>query len=623
MAAEAPGEPKRMVSIRAKLLAASAFLLIGSTLLYGYVAFTTARTALLPSIREQLADDAVNVKGGLEEMLTAHFLNVHTWAHLTMMREIVVRDMDKTIAHFLEAVRRDYGVYLAVLALDRDGVCVASSDPGDIGKSFAGTALAGSALAGSAMTGHAPVEPTLEWSEQHKAAYLRLASAIPDPDREGHVLGTLVAMLDREVLDRIVVSKPGHSNVELRLLDGSERLIAGRATPLQIEKIEEWHVGEGRSPDRFPTGQPPLLREGADTAGRSFILAEMPIGNSKSLPTPGWHLVASVPKDLALAPVAQVRDRVLATGVGLVLFGLLAAALLANRLTRPIKDLTRVAARIARSGDLEPIPSPSSNDEVGELAIAFQSMVRAVAAANDELVRTAKLAFLGEMAAGMAHEIRTPLGIIRNAAQLLERRMAGSGDMEAGEWALFIREESDRLAKVVTELLDFVKPVPPMKSEIGLDAIARRAASLLSSEATNRGVTIDVTGAAAPVVAPCDGDQLHQVCLNLILNALQASPRGSAVVVATERRGETAALIVQDRGVGLPADLVEHLFEPFTSQRDGGIGLGLAIVRRIVRAHGGDVAARNREGGGAEFVVTLPLGAGPGLGSTVKESHET
>jgi len=235
------------------------------------------------------------------------------------------------------------------------------------------------------------------------------------------------------------------------------------------------------------------------------------------------------------------------------------------------------------------------------------------------MVRTSKLAFLGEMAAGMAHEIRTPLGIIRNAAQLLERRMDAAGDSEAGEWAVFIREESDRLARVVTELLDFVKPVPPMKSEVELDALARRAAGLLAAEAANRGVTIEVTEAASPVVVPCDADQIHQVCLNLLMNALQASPRGSSVRVSVESRGNTAALLVRDRGNGIPAAIVDRLFEPFTSQRDGGIGLGLAIVRRIVRAHGGEVTARNRTGGGAKFVVTLPIGGQ----EPAKESHET
>lgn len=602
-----PSEPARRrqpaLPIRAKLVLASTLLLAGSTLVYGYVVFTSARTALLPSIREQLADDAVNVKGGLEEMLTAHYLSVRTWARLPLMREMVVRDIDKSIARFLDAVHRDYGIYLTVAALDRSSVCIASSDPADIGKSFAGTPLAGPA--------HEPpisVAPAAERPDRHDAASVRLAAAIPHPDHPGETIGTLVALLDRRVLDRIVVSKPGHSNVELRLLDQDDRLIAGRTDPLDIRRVADWHVGTGEAPDRFPADVPPLLWEGTDGGGRSFIVAEVPIGSREQLPTPGWHLLASVPKDLALAPVVAVRDRVLATGLGLVVFGLFVTGWLAARLTKPIKQLTEVAARIARSGDLEPVPAPSTRDEVGELAIAFQQMVEAVAAANDEMVRTSKLAFLGEMAAGMAHEIRTPLGIIRNSAQLIERRMHAGGDPEAGEWAMYIREESDRLARVVTELLDFVKPVPPMKTAVDLAHVARRAANLLTAEAGNRGVRLEVLEPAASVVAPCDADQVLQVCLNLMMNALQASPRRSTVTVSVEDRGDVAALLVRDRGCGLPDGIAGRLFEPFTSQRDGGIGLGLAIVRRIVRAHGGDVVARNREGGGAEFVVTLPLG---------------
>lgn len=602
----------RTVSIRAKILAAASILLVGSTLLYGYVAFTTARDALLPSIREQLADDAVNVKGGLEEMLTAHFKNVHTWARLDLMGELATGDQERTVADFLESVSSDYGVYLSILAIDGNGVCLASSRPADVGRSFAGTPVANGAPAGAA-------RPRLEYSADHQAAYIRLAAPIPDPTQPGRDLGTLVAMLDREVLDRIVVSKPGHSQVELRLLDGGENLVAGRESPLKIEQVADWRVGEGENPDVFPTSAPPLLREGREASGRSFIVATVPIGHPDSLPTPGWHLVASVPKDRALAPVAAVRDQVLVTGIALIVSGLLAATWFAHLLTRPINDLTDVAARIARSGDLETVPPPTTNDEVGELALAFQHMVSALAAANDEMVRTSKLAFLGEMAAGMAHEIRTPLGIIRNSAQLLERRMAAAGDGEAAEWAVFIREESDRLARVVTELLDFVKPVPPCKSDIDLGALVRRAATLLATEAETRGVLLAVEAPDVPVVVPCDADQIHQVCLNLMMNALQASPRGSQVRVAVENRGDRAAIVVRDRGSGIPGAIAERLFEPFTSQKDGGIGLGLAIVRRLVRAHGGEVMARNRRGGGAKFAVLLPFAAG----ETGKESHAT
>ncbi|MFN2376226.1 MAG: ATP-binding protein [Candidatus Binatia bacterium] len=601
------------ISIRAKLLLATALLLAASTLIYGYTAFTSARTALLPAIREQLADDAINVKGGLEEMLTAHYRNVHSWARLGLMKELASGDAEGSVSRFLESVRRDYGVYLAVVALDIDGKCLASSDAKDVGRAFAGTTIA----AGSG-NGRGTWEPTLEWSKEHDAAFLRLASPVPAPDREGTTLGTLVALLDRKVLDRIVVSKPGHSNVELRLFDDRDALVAGRETPLLLQNFRDWRIARGSKPDQYPFDMPPIVREGTDEQDRSYIVAEVPVGGSDTLPIRGWRLVASVPREMALAPVAAVRNRVLTTGVGLVFLGLLAAAWLADRLARPIKDLTEVAARIARSGNLEDVPAPRSHDEVGELARAFQSMVRAVAVANDEMVRTSKLAFLGEMAAGMAHEIRTPLGIIRSSAQLIERRMEKTDDKEAAEWAMFIREESDRLARSVTELLEFVKPATPKKSDVDLAGLARRSAALLAAEATTRGLSIQVADSGAPVVIPCDADQIHQVCLNLVMNALQASSAGSVVEVVVEIRGDSAALVVRDRGGGIPEGIAEHLFEPFTSQRDGGIGLGLAIVRRIVRAHGGEVSASNRPGGGAEFVVTLPR-----CGTAAGDSHAT
>ena len=600
MAADTREEFRSTVTIRTKLLVASTVLLVGSTLLYGYVAYSTARSALLPSIREQLADDAVNVKGGLEEMLTAHYRNVNTWARLSLMRELVVDDMDKTVSRFLASLKADYGVYLDLLVLDPSGRCLASSRVEDIGTSFAGTpAFRG--LGDQSLS-----SPSLEYSSELQAWYVRLAAPIPDPDREGRQLGELVAMLDRDVLDHIVVSKPGHSQVELRLFDESERLVAGIRTPQEIRRIDDWRVSEGDDPGYFPSSSPPLIREGIDAEGRSFILAKVPIGNHEALPTPGWHLAASVPKDVVLAPVYAVRDVVFATGLSVIALGLLAAAVFAQRLARPINELTQVATRIASTGDLEPVPAPRSHDEVGELAVAFQRMVTAVANANDDMVRTSKLAFLGEMAAGMAHEIRTPLGIIRNAAQLLERRMAAASDNEAAEWAVFIREESDRLARVVTDLLDFVKPKPPMKTEVDLVALVRRSVGMLSSEAANRGVKLEIGGDPGPVNVACDADQVHQVCLNLVMNALQASSRGARVDVAVATRGTDAEIAVRDRGRGIPAAVIQRLFEPFTSERDGGIGLGLAIVRRLVRAHGGEVVARNRPGGGAEFIVTLP-----------------
>jgi signal transduction histidine kinase len=147
--------------------------------------------------------------------------------------------------------------------------------------------------------------------------------------------------------------------------------------------------------------------------------------------------------------------------------------------------------------------------------------------------------------------------------------------------------------------------VPPAKTATDVFVVVSRAVAMLMPEAANRGVALEAAETKS-VTVPCDADQIRQVVLNLVLNALQATPRGGTVSVSVRQRDGGAEIAVRDDGRGIPDELRDRLFEPFTSQRDGGIGLGLAIVRRIVRAHGGDVRARNRDGRGAEFVVWLP-----------------
>lgn len=610
---------RRGVSIRGKLLLYAAVVLIAPMLFYGAVAFVAAREALLPSIHEQLTDDAVTVKGGVEELMTAHYQNVLTWAHLAIMRELVVKDIDKTVSHFLESVRDDYGVYLDVMAIDADGVCIASSSPRDIGTDMKDASSSGS----HALTAADRRVPHIAWSHKHRAWYVELQAPIPDPDRPGRYLGVLVAMLDRNVLDDLVVAKPGHRHVELRLLDDDGHLLAGPEADKATEaSLQTWDINDtqaaqslGRDSKR---GRAPRLRRGLDSAGRGLLVAEATMGAHAALPDLGWRLSASVPTAVALAPVTSVGKRVLLSGSVLIGLGLLAAWLLASRISSPVRELTLVTKRIADTGALETVPDPVSRDELGELTLAFQKMVAAVAAANEELVQSSKLAFLGELAAGIAHEIRTPLGIIKNAAQLLERRASSTEDAPAAEWALFIREESDRLNGVVTALLDLARPAPPDKGPVDLGAIVRRAAQFLSPEARARGVAIECTIAADLPEVVCDSRQIYQVCLNLLMNALQACGRGDHVSAVTRSGsitasagidGSTVEIVVRDDGSGIPEEIIDRLFEPFATKREGGIGLGLAIVHRIVTEHGGRVAARNLPGRGAEFTVTLPIGS--------------
>ncbi len=596
----------RLQSIRTKLLLFAAAVLIVPTIVYGVLTYAVARRALEPSLREELADDASTVKIAVQELLSGHVQNVATWARLDLMREMVIGDLDKTISRFLEGIKQDYGVYLDLLAIDNDGVCRAASSPEQIGTPT------GQAVLPAVGAGRVGV-PTVEYSVPRETFYIALTAPIPDPDHAGKRLGTLLAMLDLDSLRDVVRAKVGHHTVRLRLIDGQGRLLAGPGELPQRKHIPTWPLHTSERPP-YRAGRRPVLFNITSPSTGELMVAETGLDPYRSLPDLAWSVVAAIPTDIALAPVRHVRNRVLLFGSAVTAAGLLLAWLLSNNIARPINRLTHITGRIADHGTLEEIPNPRSHDEVGDLTRSFQKMMRNVAAAQEEVVQSAKLAFLGEMSAGIAHEIRTPLGIIKNSAQLIERRVSAAGDEEGVEFARFIQEESDRLNGVVTGLLDFARPAPLATQPTDVNKVVRKAVKFLKTQASSRQVALrtDLSPRIQPV--PCDGRQIYQVCLNLILNAVQACSAGGKVRITTNGLADGVEIVVRDDGSGIAEEVREHLFTPFATSRKGGIGLGLAIVERIISAHHGEISACNRQEGGAQFRVYLPAAQGPEKG---------
>jgi len=584
------------VSIRTKMLIYAAALLALPAVVNSLLVYRTARHALEPEIRAQVAGDAAAVQVAMRELLVAHVDNVRTWAGLETMRELVVDDIDKSVSQLLESVKKDYGAYLEVFAVNPNGVCTASSRPSWIGRELAGLA--------AVPVGSRGIASQLAYSREHRAFYVSLAARIPDPDQPEHTLGTLVALLDRSVLEDVVRRSTAGGNVAIRMLDSGGRVLAGPVVSEAAESLPTWHI---TAADRGAPGEPVRQAyDAVDSEGARFIVGEAALEAYRSLPDLGWRVVAAVPESIALAPIVEVRNGILLAGSLLTLIGVVLAWMLSSSISRPIKELTAVASRIAASGRLEEIPPAVGGDEVGELTLAFRRMVDNVSTAHAELVQSAKLAFLGELSAGIAHEIRTPLGIIKNSAQLIERRFTKRDDPEGVEFAHFIFEQTDRLNDAVTDLLNFARPTPPQLAPTNINDVIDTAVNMLSSEASSKFVSVEThrSGKIAPVI--CDSNQISQVFLNLILNAIQACDRDGLVSITTETNGDQATVVVRDTGTGIPPEVERFLFQPFVSQREGGIGLGLAIVKRIVTAHGGTIRAYNRDPVGAEFRVVFP-----------------
>lgn len=248
-------------------------------------------------------------------------------------------------------------------------------------------------------------------------------------------------------------------------------------------------------------------------------------------------------------------------------------------------------------------------DESARLYADLKKSYDELARTQQELVRHERLAALGELAAVMAHEVRNPLGVIFNSLTTIKRLMRPEGDAEM--LLSIVGEEADRLNRIVGDLLDFVRPYELVKKPLAVEPVVTSAvdAATQATAPHNVRVVTDFPKELPPF--PLDAHLLKQALVNLIVNAAQAMPRGGTVQVRAtmEPRGDQAwlALVVRDEGVGLTPRAAEKMFQPFFTTKATGTGLGLAVVKRIVDAHLGEISARPNEGGqGTSFVVRLP-----------------
>lgn len=233
---------------------------------------------------------------------------------------------------------------------------------------------------------------------------------------------------------------------------------------------------------------------------------------------------------------------------------------------------------------------------------------------HGRLQEQGRLAALGQLAAGLAHEVKNPLGAIKGAAQLLREPGGSSLEPAAQEFVGIILEEVDRLDRVVGSVLDYARPSRGEPGAVEVNAVVRRTLQVLAPD-RHEGVEVRTELAESLPLVRADAEKLRQVLINLVLNAVQATPRGGRVTIGTRAwpggdAGPTRVdVAVSDEGPGIAPEVREHLFVPFFSTKEGGTGLGLAISQRMVTDMGGRIEVSSREGIGSTFRVVLPATA--------------
>ncbi len=238
-------------------------------------------------------------------------------------------------------------------------------------------------------------------------------------------------------------------------------------------------------------------------------------------------------------------------------------------------------------------------------AASLERSHRELLDSQEHLKRAERLSVLGQVAAGLAHEIRNPLAGLKGALEIIASRVA-SGTPEA-EFAAIAARDAARLDGLVSDFLTYARPRDPELRDLNLDLVIEHVTTVLRSEADRMGVRLAIEASNSPIAVRVDREQITQVLLNMVLNAIQASPPDGTVRVRPHAETDSAVVEISDQGSGISPEHLARIFEPFFTTKQQGTGLGLAISQRIVLAHRGSIDVVRSSPAGTTFSVRLPL----------------
>ena len=549
----------KKLSIKQLLLLA--FLLAGllPAMLVSFLSFYQTRTVLKQEITRDMQTLSTAVANDIERMMFERLRNVQSWSQLSIMQELKVGDIDKRLSIFLDGLAHSYGsIYNAIYVEDLQGNIIASSNAQKIGQQHVNKPLW--------FTANLSDKPlTISKIEQN---LLAISEEIID-ENTNIPMGQLVVEFNwntvQDALNNVI-----KKSTAAALLDDEGNVLAATSN---------WEA----------------IQAGHGMKATSRLSQQSPVAH--------WQVRVEKLHSVAVAPVHKL---------GYIFLGLLAATLLlaavlvrpiAHAITHPLMQLTQFVKGFALQTQAK--PPQSGPPEVRELGAAFETMTEDLAKSQENLTRAAKLAVVGEMAAAMSHEVRTPLGILRSSADVLKREKSLSE--EGKEVLSFIGDETERLNKLVSTLIDAARPRLPAFTEVNLTQLIANTIAMLRSQAQAKHITITFDDKVQPVTASIDADQMTQVMMNLIMNAIQVLPEDGKILVLLKQVGHQAVIEVMDDGEGITAEHQTQIFEPFFTKRAGGVGLGLAVVRQIVQSHGGEISYQKSQMNGAQFTIVLPI----------------
>ncbi len=521
-----------------------------------------------------VASRARSTEGELSPVITEG-----NWTELPIVRQVLTSGTERLATEILPAE------FLAQVGLDRQARIELKDTP------------------------RAAPEP---FDPREGTAGLALTAVHPVHGEEGQLIGAvLVAYLfnnDFTLVDHI---KEVDGVDTVTIFFGDLRV----STNVPLDSTGERAIGTRVSQEVFDK----VLVRGEEFTGTAFVVNQDYVTRYAPLYDLQGQVVGSLYVGAQMASFQQLDDsfgrQVFLIAGATVLLAILVAIPLAWSISRPLTDLAKATRKVS-SGDWSVRVSANGGGEMGLLAKSFNTMVETLQDTQERLVQKEKLASVGQLAAGVAHEINNPLGTVLLYADILHKETP-EDDQQHREDLQMILREAKRCKTIVNDLLNFSRQNEVLAQETDLNDLLGELIEEVGHKDLYRSIELvtDLDTELPPIQA--DPLQLHQVFLNLMNNAAEAMPDGGRLTLCTQRgpAARTVTLQVQDTGVGIPEENMKKLFTPFftTKPIGKGTGLGLAIIYGIVKMHRGQISVQSHEGKGTTFTLTLrerlPTGA--------------
>ncbi len=413
-------------------------------------------------------------------------------------------------------------------------------------------------------------------------------------DSEGWIVAELSLEQLWRTVDRIKVGNTGYA----LLLDEQAGLLA-HGNPDDKRMIASGAAAEEQALAAF-------LRTGSEgVASATFRNSrdEELLAVAADVGRPRWTVVVEQPTSDAFAVTRRLRQQLFAA-IGLALVGTLVVGWFWGRsFIRRIFALTRVTRAIAE-GRMEERVVPSGRDEIQQLGESFNAMADRLVELQENIRKQERQAMFGRIAAGLVHDLSHPIQNIGNSCKLIQKMY---DDLEYREtFRKTVERELVIVKRVLDDLRNIARPIPLERIAVDLNRTVADAAEAMEPHAGTAGLTLRTELAAETIFIAGDVFALGRVYRNLILNAIQATAPGGLVVVSTEATPDRAQIRVYDTGCGIPADRLGQVFEDFVTTKRRGLGLGLAISKKIVEQLGGQITVASEVGKGTTFVLDFP-----------------